>query len=114
MIAIEGSNGAIRLARELAANSAGRYFYADQYSNPANIAAHMATTGPEIWRQTRGALTHFVAGLGTTGTMMGAGGYLKARDPAITLVGVQPSEALHGLDGLKHMPTAILPAINDP
>ncbi|MER3439522.1 MAG: cysteine synthase [Chloroflexota bacterium] len=110
----DGSNGAIRLARELAASHPERYFYADQYNNPANPAAHAATTGPEIWRQTGGTVTHVVAGLGTTGTLMGVGRYLKARKPGITLVAVQPSEAFHGIEGLKHLPTAIIPGIYDP
>ena len=110
----DGSNGAIRLARELTANAPDRYFYADQYSNPANPAAHVATTGPEIWSQTAGRVTHFIAGLGTTGTLMGAGRYLKTRHPGIRLVGVQPSEPFHGIEGLKHLPSAIVPGIFDP
>jgi cysteine synthase B len=109
----DGSNGAIRLARELKANGGDRYFYADQYANPANPAAHFATTGPEIWRQTAGRLTHLVAGLGTTGTLMGTGRYLKGQNPGIALVGVQPADAFHGIEGLKHLPTAIVPAIYD-
>jgi S-sulfo-L-cysteine synthase (O-acetyl-L-serine-dependent) len=109
----DGSNGAIRLARERAANAPGRYFYADQYSNPANPAAHVATTGPEIWLQTHGLVSHLVAGLGTTGTLMGAGRALKSRDPSVSLVAVQPSESFHGIEGLKHLPTAIVPAIYD-
>src|SRR5262245_49798381 len=110
----DGSNGAIRLARERAANAPARYFYADQYSNPANPAAHVATTGPEIWQQTKGRVTHLVAGLGTTGTLMGAGRYLKQRNAAISLVAVQPAESFHGIEGLKHLPTAIVPGIYDP
>jgi cysteine synthase B len=110
----DGSNGAIRLARELAATHPDRYFYADQYNNPANPAAHAATTGPEIWRQSGGTVTHVVAGLGTTGTLMGVGRYLKARKPEVTLVAVQPAEAFHGIEGLKHLPTAIVPGIYDP
>lgn len=109
----DGSNGAIRLARERAANAPDRYFYADQYANPANPAAHVATTGPEVWRQTDRRLTHFVAGLGTTGTMMGVGRYLKSRNPAVSLVAIQPSESFHGIEGLKHLPTAIVPDIYD-
>ena len=89
------------------------YFYADQYNNPANIAAHFMTTGPEIWAQTAGKLTHFVAALGTTGTLMGAGTYLRDLAP-IELIGVQPAEAFHGIEGLKHLPTAIVPGIFDP
>lgn len=110
----DGSNGAIRLARERFANARERYFYADQYSNPANPAAHVAATGPEIWRQSEGRLTHLVAGLGTTGTLMGTGRYLKSRNPSVTLVAVQPTEAFHGVEGLKHLPTAIVPSIYDP
>jgi cysteine synthase B len=110
----DGSNGAIRMARQLAAQSPNRYFYADQYSNEANPLAHECTTGPEIWSQTGGRITHFVAGLGTTGTLMGTGRYLKRRNASIRLVGVQPSEAFHGIEGLKHLPTAIVPAIYDP
>lgn len=110
----DGSNGAIRLARERAANAPARYFYADQYSNPANPAAHAATTGPELWRQTNGRITHLVAGLGTTGTLMGTGRYLKQRNPDVTLVAVQPAESFHGIEGLKHLPTAIVPTIYDP
>ncbi len=109
----QGSNGAIRCARALAAEAPVRYFYADQYNNPANPASHEATTGPEIWRQTGGRVTHFVAGLGTTGTLMGVGRCLKRRNPAVTLVGVQPSESFHGIEGLKHLPTAIMPGIYD-
>jgi cysteine synthase B len=109
----EGSDGAIRLVREMVAGSSGDYFYADQYNNPANIAAHFTTTGPEIWAQTAGRLTHFVAALGTTGTLMGAGRYLRDRVP-IELIGVQPAEAFHGIEGLKHLPTAIMPGIFDP
>ena len=110
----EGSDGAIRLARERAAWAPERYFYADQYTNPANPAAHAATTGPEIWSQTGGRVTHLVAGLGTTGTLMGVGRALKQRDRSVNLVGVQPADAFHGIEGLKHLPTAIMPGIYDP
>jgi cysteine synthase B len=109
----EGSDGAIRLVRELVANAPDRYFYADQYNNPANTAAHFGSTGPELWTQTSGRLTHFVAALGTTGTLMGAGQYLAAHAP-VQLIGVQPAEAFHGIEGLKHLPTAIVPGIFDP
>jgi len=109
----EGSDGAIRLVREMVANAPDRYFYADQYNNPANTAAHLTSTGPELWMQTSGKLTHFVAALGTTGTLMGAGRYLAAHAP-VQLVGVQPAEAFHGIEGLKHLPTAIVPGIFDP
>ncbi len=109
----DGSNGAIRAARERAANGGDRYFYADQYRNPANPAAHFTGTGPEIWNQTGGRLTHLVAGLGTTGTLMGIGRFLKARKPSVQLAAVQPAESFHGIEGLKHLPTAIIPDIYD-
>jgi len=109
----EGSNGAILRARELAAERPDDYFYADQYSNPANPRAHYQTTGPEIWEQTDGRITHFVAGLGTTGTMMGTGRWLRERQSRITLACVQPAESFHGIEGLKHLPTAIVPPIYD-
>lgn len=109
----DGSNGAIRLAREIAAAHGSRHFYADQYRNPLNVLAHERSTGPEIWNQTDGAITHFVAGLGTTGTMMGVGRYLKRRNSTVELVAVQPSESFHGIEGLKHLPTAIVPGIYD-
>jgi cysteine synthase B len=112
---LEGTDGAVARARELVAEFPGRYFYADQYSNPANPRAHRETTGPEIWAQTQGRVTHFVAALGTTGTMMGTGGFLKEKKPSVRLVGVQPDSPLHGLEGLKHLATtAQLPALYDP
>ena len=112
---MDGTEGAARRARELAETEPGRYFYADQYSNPANPQAHRDTTGPELWSQTGGRLTHFVAALGTTGTMMGTGGYLKERNPSVTLVGVQPDSPYHGLEGLKHLATTSQPpALYDP
>ncbi|MGC4107017.1 MAG: pyridoxal-phosphate dependent enzyme [Thermomicrobiales bacterium] len=110
----DGSNGAIRHVRELVENDdSGCFFYADQYRNPANPEAHELGTGPEIWGQTGGRITHFVAGLGTTGTLMGTGRFLKEVSSAVELVAVQPSDAFHGLDGLKHMPSAIVPPIYD-
>lgn len=109
----DGSDGAIRLVRELVAADPDRYYYADQYGHPANPAAHVATTGPEVWSQTDGRITHFVAGLGTTGTLMGTGRFLKDKKPAVQLVGVQPAESFHGIEGLKHLPTAITPPIYD-
>jgi cysteine synthase B len=109
-----GSDGAIRRARELAGNSRGRFYYADQYSNDANWQAHFHTTGPEIWSQTRGQVTHFVAGLGTSGTFMGVTRRLKQLNPAIRAVSVQPDSPFHGLEGLKHMASALVPAIYDP
>ena len=111
---LDGSDGAIRTARALAAAEPGRYWYADQYNHPANVRSHYVTTAEEIWRQTAGRITHFVAGLGTTGTMMGAGRRLKELNPAIELVAVQPEGPFHGLEGLKHLATAIVPGIYDP
>lgn len=110
---LEGSDGAIEVVREIVAAAPARYFYANQYNNPANWQAHYATTGPEIWRQTEGGVTHFVAGLGTTGTFMGAGRYLKERNPDIELVAVQPEDELAVIEGLKHLETAIVPGIYD-
>ena len=110
----EGSDGAILRAREIADENPAKYFYVDQYSNPANPRAHYETTAPEIWTQTNGTLTHFVAGLGTSGTFMGVARRLKELNPAIRAISVQPDEAFHGLEGLKHMATAIVPAIYDP
>jgi cysteine synthase B len=110
----EGSDGAIRTARRMAAEQPERYFYADQYSNPANWQAHYLTTGPEIAHQTGGRVTHFVAGLGTSGTLTGVSRYLRAYNPQIQIIAVQPDAAFHGLEGLKHMATAIRPAIYDP
>jgi cysteine synthase B len=112
---LEGTEGASRRAIELAAEHPDRYYFADQYSNPANIRAHRDTTGPEIWAQTEGRITHFVAAMGTTGTMMGTGGFLKEMNPRIRLVGVQPDSPFHGLEGLKHLSTTTHPpGIYDP
>jgi cysteine synthase B len=112
---LEGTDGAVAHARELVADFPEQYFYADQYSNPANPRAHWETTGPEIWTQSQGRVTHFVAALGTTGTMMGTGGFLKDKKPSVRLVGVQPDSPLHGLEGLKHLATtAHPPALYDP
>jgi cysteine synthase B len=111
----EGTDGAAQRASEMAAEAPDRYYYADQYSNQANIQAHWETTGPEVWAQTRGKLTHFVAAMGTTGTMMGTGRFLKERSPRVRLVGVQPDSPFHGLEGLKHLATTgKLPALYDP
>lgn len=109
----EGSDGAIVKVREMLAENPDRYFYPDQYSNPDNPRAHYETTGPEIIAQTGGRITHFVAGLGTSGTVMGTGRYLHEYNPDIRVVAVQPSSGWHGLEGLKHIPTAIRPAIYD-
>jgi cysteine synthase B len=110
----QGSDGAIRRARELAGNDPERFCYVDQYSNDANWLAHYRTTGPEIWQQTEGLLTHFVAGLGTSGTFMGTTRRLKELNPAIQAVSFQPDSPFHGLEGMKHMGTAIVPAIYNP
>jgi cysteine synthase B len=109
-----GSDGAIRRAREMAGNDPARFYYADQYSNDANWLAHYRTTGPEIWRQTAGRITHFVAGLGTSGTFMGTTRRLKELNPAIQAISFQPDSPFHGLEGLKHMGTSIVPAIYNP
>lgn len=109
----EGSDGAIRQVRTMVAESNGDLFFADQYNNQANVAAHYSTTGPEVWRQTDKTLTHFVAALGTTGTLMGVGSFLRERSN-VQLIGVQPAEAFHGIEGLKHLPTAIVPGIFNP
>ena len=110
----EGSDGAIRRARELAGNDPERFCYVDQYSNDANWKAHYESTGPEIWRQTEGRVTHFVAGLGTSGTFVGTSRRLKELNPAVQCISFQPDSPFHGLEGLKHMATSIVPAIYDP
>jgi S-sulfo-L-cysteine synthase (O-acetyl-L-serine-dependent) len=110
----QGSDGAIRRARELAGNDPGRFCYVDQYSNDANWLAHYRTTAPEIWEQTAGQITHFVAGLGTSGTFMGTARRLKELNPAIQVISFQPDSPFHGLEGLKHMGSAIVPAIYNP
>ena len=109
----EGSDGAIRVARAMFAENPRRYYYADQYSNAENWQAHYHTTAVEIWRQTQGRLTHFVAGLGTSGTFVGSARRLLKFNPAIQLISFQPNSPFHGLEGLKHLPTAIVPAIYD-
>jgi S-sulfo-L-cysteine synthase (O-acetyl-L-serine-dependent) len=112
--AFSGSDGALSRVREMVAADPERYFYANQYGNPANPQAHYRTTGPEIWAQTEGLITHFVAGLGTSGTIMGTSRFLHERDRRIRVVAAEPAESLHGLEGLKHMATAIVPDIYDP
>jgi cysteine synthase B len=112
--AAEGSDGAIRRAREIYAAEREKYFYPDQYSNPANWRAHYETTAPEIWEQSRGRITHFVAGLGTSGTFCGVTRRLKELNPEIQCISLQPDSAFHGLEGWKHMATAIVPPIYDP
>jgi cysteine synthase B len=109
--AMEGSDGAIRLCRQILADDPERYFKPDQYNNPANPLAHYEGTGPEIWRQTEGRVTHVVAGIGTSGTIMGTGRYLKERNPAVQVIAAEPEDAFHGLEGLKHMATSIVPGI---
>jgi len=111
---LEGSDGAIRKALEIYTENPSQYFYADQYSNDANWLAHYHGTAEEIWSQTEGAVTHFVAGLGTSGTFVGTTRRLKELNPAIQAISFQPDSAFHGLEGLKHMPTAIIPKIYDP
>jgi cysteine synthase B len=111
---MEGSDGAIREARRLYAEDPSKYFYADQYNNDANWRAHYETTGVEILEQTDGRITHFVAGLGTSGTFMGIGRRLREHSEDVRLISVQPDSALHGIEGLKHMDTAIRPGIYDP
>ena len=108
---LQGSDGAILLCREIIARDPDRYFKPDQYSNPANPLAHFETTGPEIWQQTQGRVTHFLAGIGTSGTVMGTGRFLKQVNPAIQVLAVEPEDAFHGLEGLKHMESSIVPAI---
>jgi cysteine synthase B len=111
---LEGSEGARVVAAEMAAENPSLYYYANQYSNPANWQAHYTTTGPEIVSQTHGRVTHFVAGLGTTGTLMGTGRYLREILPKIHLAAVQPDGPIHGLEGLKHLPTSNVPEIYEP
>ena len=110
----EGSDGAIRKVRELYAEDPKRYFYPDQYTNPANPRAHYESTGPEIWDATEGEITHFVAGLGTSGTFVGTSTRLKEYNPEIKVVSFEPDSPFHGLEGMKHMGSAIVPEIYDP
>ncbi len=111
---LEGSDGAARVAHEIYDRDPERYFMPDQYNNPFNWIAHYDTTGPEIIRQTDGRITHFVAGIGTSGTLMGTGRRLKEYNLAIKVIAVEPAMPLHGLEGLKHMPTAKKPGIWEP
>ena len=110
----EGSDGAILVARQLASERPDLYWYARQYDNPANWKSHYEGTGPEILLQTSGEVTHFVAGLGTSGTLTGTGRYLREQLPDVTIIAFQPDAAFHGLEGLKHMPSAMKPGIYDP
>ncbi|HTW59050.1 MAG TPA: cysteine synthase family protein [Terriglobales bacterium] len=110
----DGSDGAIRMARELAAKHPDQYFYADQYSNDANWKAHYYTTANEIWQQTQGRITHFVAMLGTSGTFVGTTRRLKELNPRVQCISLQPDSSFHGIEGAKHMASAIVPKIYDP
>lgn len=112
--ATEGTDGAREAAKSLIAAEPTKYWYLDQYSNPANWQAHFESTGPEIWRQTRGAVTHLVACLGTTGTLVGSGRFLRKQNPNVRLVGVQPDDPFHGLEGVKHLASSEVPGIWDP
>jgi cysteine synthase B len=111
---VEGVDGAIRKVHQLMEEHPGVYFHANQYDNPANWQSHYLTTGPEIVQQTEGRLTHFVAGMGTAGTLTGVSRYLNQYNPQVEVIGVQPDSPLHGVEGFKHMATAIRPAIYDP
>ena len=111
---MEGSDGAIRLCRKIVDENPGLYFYPDQYSNGSNPLAHYNTTGREIWEQTEGRVTHFVTGIGTTGTVMGTGRRLKEYSRDIKVYAVEPADALHGLEGLKHMASSLVPPIYHP
>ncbi len=111
--ASEGPEGSMKVVREMLEKSPEKYFYANQYGNPANWLAHYQSTGPEIFQQTEGRVTHFVAVMGTSGTMMGTGRYLHDKNPQIKLIAGQPTKSLHGLEGIKHMQSAIHPDIYD-
>lgn len=110
---MSGTDGAQQVARKLFESHPGQYFYPDQYNNEANWKAHFATTAPEIWRQTAGRVTHFVAGLGTTGTFVGTSRRLKEFNPGLKAISFQPESPIHGLEGMKHLATAIVPGIYD-
>ncbi|HEX3130184.1 MAG TPA: cysteine synthase family protein [Thermoanaerobaculia bacterium] len=111
---LSGSDGAIVEARRMVAEEPERWAYLDQYSNPENWQAHYRTTGPEIWAQTGGEISHFVTGLGTSGTFMGAGRFLREKDAGVRLISIEPDSPFHGLEGMKHMASAIVPPIYDP
>lgn len=110
---LEGSDGAILLARKLYEQAPELYFKPDQYNNPANPKAHEESTGPEIWRDTHQEVTHFVASMGTSGTLVGVGRYLKQQNKAVQIIAVEPDSAFHGIEGLKHMESSIVPGIYD-
>jgi len=111
---MQGSDGAQLEARKLFESSPAEYFYADQYNNDANWRAHYESTGPEIWEQTEGRVTHFITGLGTSGTFMGTSRRLKEYGPNIQTISIEPGSPLHGIEGFKHMPSALVPGIYDP
>jgi len=110
---VDGTDGAQREAKRRAAASPDRYFYPDQYNNPSNPRAHYTSTGPEIWQQVAGRITHLVAGVGTGGTISGTSRFLRERKPALRVIGVEPPGPLHGIEGLKHIPTALRPSAYD-
>ena len=112
--ALEGSDGAIRLAHEILEKDPDQYYMPDQYSNPSNWKAHYHTTAPEIWAQTQGQVTHLVAGVGTSGTLIGTGRGLKNKNPSVEIIAVEPDNGLHGIEGLKVMKESIVPGIYDP
>lgn len=109
----EGTDGAQREARKRSTDDPGRYYYPDQYNHPANPEAHYTGTGPEIWSQTEGTITHFFAGVGTGGTISGAGRFLKEKSHQLRVIGVEPDGPMHGIEGLKHLPTAMRPGTYD-
>jgi S-sulfo-L-cysteine synthase (O-acetyl-L-serine-dependent) len=111
---LEGSDGAIKVAQKLRAENPEKYFMPDQYNNPLNPISHYESTGPEILQQTRGRVTHLLAGMGTSGTLMGTGKRLREYNPNIKVISIEPAEPLHGLEGMKHMATSIVPGIFDP
>lgn len=110
---LEGSDGAILLARELYKKSPEIYFKPDQYNNPANPQSHEESTGPEIWRDTQGTVTHFIASMGTSGTLVGTGRYLKAQSSTVQIIAAEPDSPFHGIEGLKHIESSIVPGIYD-
>ncbi|HXH71233.1 MAG TPA: cysteine synthase [Mariprofundaceae bacterium] len=110
---LEGSDGAILKAREIYADNPEHYFKPDQYNNPANPQAHEESTGPEIWRDTEGRVTHYIASLGTSGTLVGTGRYLKRMNPDIRIIAAEPDSPFHGIEGLKHIESSIVPGIYD-
>lgn len=111
---LEGSDGAMRVAQQLVKDHPEKYYYANQYDNPENWKSHYKSTGPELVEQTRGKITHFVVGMGTTGTMTGVSRYFADHHPGVEVIGVQPDSPFNGLEGLKHLPSAIQPGIYDP